>query len=210
KDAAALETMEKVDTVVVDKTGTLTEGKPSLRRVIAVADIADSEVLRLAAAIESSSEHPLARAIAEGAKARQIALPAVSDFDSDPGLGAWGVVEGRKVMVGNRRMVEREGVAIAPLAADADAERAKGATAIFVVVDRRLAGLLIVADAIKATTPEALQALRSRGIRVIMLTGDDARTAQAVGDALTLDGVVADVLPQDKARIVKDLQADGR
>ena len=209
KDAAALETLEKVDTLVVDKTGTLTRGKPSLTRVIALAG-AEDELLRLAAAAESNSEHPLARAIVDGAKQRDVAIAAASDFGSDPGLGVWATVEGRRVLVGNAALVERERLDPRTVAAQADAERACGATAIHVIVDGQLAGLLIVADAIKETTPEAMRELRALGIRVIMLTGDDARTAEAVGKQLGIDAVVADVLPQDKAAQVKKLQAEGR
>ncbi len=210
RDAAALETLEKVDTIVVDKTGTLTQGKPSLRRLIPAAGFAEAELLHLAASVEASSEHPLARSIVDGAKARGVALEAVSGFGSDPGRGVWGSVGDRRVQVGNLRLLQQQNLDPGPLAAAADAERAQGATAIYAVVDGALAGLLVVADAIKPTTPEAVQTLRDEGIRVIMLTGDDARTARAVGTQLGLDDVVADVLPQDKAAIVKKLQGEGR
>ena len=211
KDAAALETLEKVDTLVVDKTGTLTEGKPSLQAVLALAGFTEAELLCDAAAAEASSEHPLARAIVEGAKQRSIGpLPAVQEFQSDPGLGVWGLIEKRRVLVGNVHLLERDGVATGELAPRADAYRAKGQTVIFVAIDGKPAGLLGVADAIKATTPEAVQALKALGIRVIMLTGDNARTAKVVGDALGLDEVVADVLPADKASVVKRLQGEGR
>ncbi|MFA5939934.1 MAG: copper-translocating P-type ATPase [Sinimarinibacterium sp.] len=210
RDAAALETLEKVDTIVVDKTGTLTEGKPSLQRVVPAEGFDEATVLLLASAVESSSEHPLARSIVDGAKARGLALPPVADFGSDPGRGVWGTVDGRRVMVGNLRLLQERKLDAGTLAAAADAERAQGATAVYAIVDDRLAGLIIVADAIKKTTPEAVQALKAEGIRVIMLTGDDARTAKAVGARLGLDDVVADVLPQDKAAIVKKLQGEGR
>ncbi len=210
RDAAALETLEKVDTLVVDKTGTLTEGKPSLTRVVTCGGFDETTVLTLAAAVESSSEHPLARAIVDGARARAIALPAVSGFGSDPGSGVWGQVDSRSVKIGNQRMIESLSLDATALTDAAEAERAQGATAIHVVIDDVLAGLLIVADAIKPTTAEALQTLKSAGIRVIMLTGDNARTAQAVGATLGLDDVIADVLPQDKAAVVKQLQAEGR
>jgi len=209
KDAAALERLENVTTVVVDKTGTLTEGKPRLQRVLPAAGFEQAEVLRLAAAAESASEHPLARAIVEGATSGGVRFPESADFDSDPGLGVWAAVEGKRVMVGNLRLMERHGVALGALAEAAAQERANGATAVYVAVERRAAGLLVVADAIKRTTPEAIAKLKSAGVRIIMLTGDDAATARAVGQALHLDDVVADVLPQDKARIVGELQAKG-
>jgi P-type Cu+ transporter len=210
RDAAALEMLEKVDTLVVDKTGTLTEGKPSLQRVIGADGFTQQEVLRLAAAAEAPSEHPLARSIVEGAKTRDLTLPPAGDFGSDPGRGVWAKVDGRDVMVGNLRLVQDQKLEPGALAKHADTERAKGATAVYVLIDHRLAGLLVVADAVKQTTPEAVRDLKEAGIRVIMLTGDDAKTAKAVGDSLGLDEVVADVLPQDKAAVVKRLQAEGR
>ncbi|MEQ1438600.1 copper-translocating P-type ATPase [Fontimonas sp. SYSU GA230001] len=210
RDAAALETLEKVDTIVVDKTGTLTDGRPSLQRVVAAGGFDETTVLRLVAAVEASSEHPLARAIVEGARARGVVPAAVTDFGSDPGRGVWGSVDGRRVMVGNLRLLEEQKLDGGALAVRADEARAGGATAVYAIIDGRLAGLLVIADAIKKTTPEAVQALKAEGIRVIMLTGDDTRTAKAVGATLGLDDVVADVLPQDKAAIVKKLQAQGR
>ncbi|HEY8518932.1 MAG TPA: heavy metal translocating P-type ATPase [Gammaproteobacteria bacterium] len=210
KDAAALERLEKVTTLVVDKTGTLTEGKPSLRQVIAAEGFDESEVLRLAAAVESPSEHPLARAIVEGARARGIAIPEATGFDSDPGLGVWGEASGRRVLVGNARLLQSRGVDASSFAAAAERERAQGATVVHVAVDGRAAGLVVVADAIKPTTPEAMETLRRAGIRIVMLTGDDVRTAQAVGDALHVDDVIANVLPQDKATIVRRLQGEGQ
>ncbi len=209
KDAAALERLEKVTTVVVDKTGTLTEGKPSFRRAIAAEGFAADELLRLAAAAESPSEHPLARAIVDGARERGLALPDAEDFGSDPGLGVWARVDGRRVLVGNAQLLEDHGIDPGAFAAAADAERADGATAVHVAVDDRAAGLLIVADAIKATTREALDALHAAGVRVIMLTGDDRRTAEAVGRALGIDEIFANVLPRDKAAIIQRLQGDG-
>jgi Cu+-exporting ATPase len=209
KDAAALERLEKVTTIVVDKTGTLTEGKPSLRRVVAAAGFDEAAVLAHAAAVEAASEHPLARAVVEHASARGVALAPASGFDSDPGLGVWGNVAGKAVLVGNLRLMERHGVDVSALRGGADVERAQGSTAIYVAFDGRAAGLLIIADAIKATTPEAIATLRRGGVRVIMLTGDDEATARAVGKALAVDEVVANVLPQDKAAVVKDLQAKG-
>ena len=209
KDAAALERLEKVTTIVVDKTGTLTEGKPTLQRVIAADGLDEVQVLRLAAAIESSSEHPLGRAIVDGAKNKKIAMPQASDFESDPGLGVWGCVDDSNVMVGNLRLMKRHGVDIDSLVEDAEAERAKGSIAIFVAVDDQLAGVLIIADAIKATTPAAIDALRRAGLRIVMLTGDNERTAQSVAETLRVDEVIADVLPEDKANVVGRLQSDG-
>jgi Cu+-exporting ATPase len=209
KDAAALERLEKVTTIVVDKTGTLTEGKPSLRRVAAAAGFDEASVLEHAAAVEAASEHPLARAIVEHAAARSVTPAPAAGFDSDPGLGVWGEVAGKTVLVGNLRLMERDGVDVSALREGAESEGARGATAIYVAVARRAAGLLVIADAIKATTPEAVAALRKAGVRVIMLTGDDETTARAVGKALHVDEVVANVLPQDKAAVVKKLQANG-
>jgi Cu+-exporting ATPase len=209
KDAEALERLEKVSTLVVDKTGTLTEGRPSLRRVIAAEGRDETEVLRFAAAVESSSEHPLGRSIVDGAKERSVTLPGVRDFDSDPGLGVWGNVDGRNVLVGNLRLMERHEIAVDALASEAEQERERGATAIFIAVDGSAAGVLVVEDAIKETTPAAIGALKHQGIRVVMLTGDNQRTAESVGRELKLDEVFADVLPEDKANIVKELQAGG-
>ncbi len=170
----------------------------------------EADVLRLAAAVEAASEHPLARAVVDGAKARGFALPDVSDFDSDPGLGVSGRAGTQRVCVGNLRLMQQIGVDVAALATRADEERALGATSIYAAVDGRLAGLLVVADPIKPTTPAAIAALKEAGVRIIMLTGDDARTAGAVGAALGVDEVVADVLPQDKAAVVQRLQREGR
>ena len=209
KDAAALERLEKVTTLVVDKTGTLTEGKPRLTRVVPAAGFDGAEVLRLAAAAESASEHPLARAIVEGAAAKGAPIPAYEGFDSDPGLGVWATVGGKQVLVGNARLMERDAVNVSALAVVAAQERANGATAVYVGVGTRAAGLLVIADAIKATTPEAIVKLKAAGVKVIMLTGDDAATARSVGAALHVDDVFANVLPHDKARIVKELQAKG-
>ncbi len=209
KDAAALERLEKVTTIVVDKTGTLTEGKPTLRRVTAAGGFDEASVLQYAAAIEAASEHPLARAIVEHAVARGVVSATASGFDSDPGLGVWGDVAGKTVLVGNLRLMERHGVDVSSLRERADDERSQGSTAIYVAVERQAAGLLVIADAIKATTAEAIADLRNAGVRIIMLTGDDETTARAVGKALNVDEVVANVLPQDKAAVVKDLQAKG-
>ncbi len=209
KDAAALERLEKITTLVVDKTGTLTEGRPGLQRVVPAGAHSEAELLRLAAAAESSSEHPLGRAIVEGARGRGIDVPNADRFDSDPGLGVSAEVEGRKVQVGNRRLMDSRGISIDALAQAAEQDRGRGATVVFVAVDDQFAGMLVVEDAIKSTTPAAIQALRRRGIRIVMLTGDNRRTADAVGRRLELDEVIADVLPEDKASIVKRLQGEG-
>jgi P-type Cu+ transporter len=209
KDAAALERMEKVTTIVVDKTGTLTEGKPSLRRVLPAAGFDMKEVLRNAAAVEHASEHPLARAVVAFAAGQHLTLPSATEFDSHPGLGVWASVGENQVLVGNARLMQQHNVAVAELAPLAEKERANGATAIYVAVGRTAAGLLVIGDAVKATTAEALAALADLRVKVIMLTGDDAATAKAVGSELGVDQVFADVLPQDKAAIVKKLQGDG-
>jgi Cu+-exporting ATPase len=209
KNATALERLGDVTTIVVDKTGTLTEGKPSLTRVVTAEGFAAAEVLKYAAGVEAASEHPLARAVVASAAMHGFAVAPAAGFGSDPGLGVWGDVAGRPVLVGNLRLMERNGVDVALLRPSADAERARGATAIYVAVDRRPAGLLIIADAIKASTPEAIMALKRAGVRIIILTGDDEATARAVAKVLEIDEVVANVLPQDKAAVVKDLQAKG-
>ncbi len=210
RDAAALEAMEKIDTLVVDKTGTLTEGRPTLQDVIEAEGISETEVLRRAAAVESPSEHPLARAIVDMAKEKGLAVPPVSEFGSDPGLGAWGKVDGHAVMVGNLQLLHAHQLDPGDFYHRADAARARGATAVYVVLDRRVVGLIVIADAIKKTTPEAIAALKAAGIRVIILTGDDAKTARSVAATLGLDEVMANVQPADKAAIVKRLQAEGR
>jgi Cu+-exporting ATPase len=209
KDAAALERLERVTTVVVDKTGTLTEGKPSLQAAVPHEGFEERELIALGAAAEDPSEHPLARAIVAGAAARGLNVSKATDFESDPGLGVWANIGGSRVAVGNVRLMERLGADTSVLVSSADRERQTGATVVYVAVDGRAAGLLIVADAIKETTPEAIAALREEHVRVIMLTGDDERTARAVAQRLGVDDVVADVLPQDKAAIVKRLQGEG-
>jgi len=163
----------------------------------------------MAAAAESASEHPLARAIVEDANANDARVPSLERFDSDPGLGVWATVESKMVLVGNIRLMQRHSIDVDALKHAADQERADGATAVYVAIDGRAAGLLVIADAVKSTTPEAIAKLKAAGVRIIMLTGDDAATARAVGKELQLDGVFADVLPQDKARIVKELQSKG-
>jgi Cu+-exporting ATPase len=210
KNAEALERLEKVDTLVVDKTGTLTEGKPALVHVGALPPFDERELLRLAAGIEQASEHPLAAAIVKGARDRGITVPSSSDFASRTGRGVSGTVEGRRVLLGNGTLLAEEGIDAAPLAGDADALRRDGQTLMFVAVDGRAAGVLGVADPIKASTAEALQQLKAEGLRIVMLTGDNAVTAQAVASRLSIDDVVAEVLPEQKRDAVIRLQQAGR
>ncbi|AMK22922.1 MULTISPECIES: heavy metal translocating P-type ATPase [Sphingomonadaceae] len=210
KNAEALERMEKVDTLVVDKTGTLTEGRPSVIRIVAAPGFDEEEVLRLAAGVERASGHPLARAIVEAAGSRRIAIPEVSDFDSPTGKGALGTVEGRRVLLGNAAFLTEQGVDAAPLSGQADTLRRDGATAIFAALDGLAAGVLAIADPIKTTTPEALAALRAEGIRVVMLTGDNRTTAEAVARTLGMEEVEADVLPERKSAVVDRLKREGR
>jgi Cu+-exporting ATPase len=202
--------MEKVDTVVVDKTGTLTEGRPAVTEVVPTAGLDHNEVLRLAAAVELPSEHPLARAIVEAAEKAGLTSPEVSDFDAPAGKGVVGVVEERQVVVGSAGFLRAQGIETATVGARADALRADGATAIFVGVDGQVVGVIAIADPIKDTTPEALAALRDDGITVVMLTGDNRVTAEAVGRQLGIDQVEADVLPDHKSDIVKQLRDEGR
>ena len=210
KNAEALERLEKVDTLVVDKTGTLTEGRPSVTAVVPVEGTASDEVLRLAAGVERASEHPLALAIVEAAERAGLRIPAVTDFDSPVGRGVVGTVEGRRVVLGNAAFLRDEGVDVTALADRAEALRHDGATAIFVGIDGHLAGVLAIADPVKDTTPEALAALHDDGIDVVMLTGDNGTTAEAVGRRLGIDRVEAEVLPDHKSDVVQRLQRDGR
>ena len=210
KSAESLERMEKVDTLVVDKTGTLTEGKPKVVAVIAAKGCSDSEVLRLAASVERASEHPLAAAIVAGAAERGVALAEVTDFDSPTGKGVVGTVEGRKVALGSDRFLAERRVEAASLATDADRLRRDGATVIFLAVDGALGGILGVADPIKRNAQQALQALRDDGLRIVMLTGDNQATAQAVAQQLAIDDIEAEVLPDQKAAVVNKLRREGR
>jgi Cu+-exporting ATPase len=209
RNAEALEIMEKVDTVVVDKTGTLTEGKPKLVSVVAAPGANESEVLLLAASLERASEHPLAAAIIRGADERKLTLANVTDFKSLTGKGVVGRVEGREVAAGNERLFEELRVAAADLRQQAEELRREGQTVIYVAVDGRPAGLLGVADPIKPSTPEAIRALHQEGVRLVMLTGDSRATAEAVARKLGIDDFEADVLPDRKSEVVKRLQAQG-
>ncbi len=208
KNAAALERFSAVDTLVVDKTGTLTEGKPALVQVIANG-IGESELLRDVAALEAQSEHPLARAIVDGAKERGVTPAKADEFTSVTGKGVTGMIQGRRVTIGNRAMMEAEGADPSGLTEAADTARVQGQTTMFVSVDGKAVGLVAVADRIKATTPDAIKALHDEGLRIVMLTGDNAITAKAVGDELGIDEVIAEVLPEDKHDVIKRLQSEG-
>ncbi|MAZ05286.1 MAG: copper-translocating P-type ATPase, partial [Halomonas sp.] len=210
KNAEALERFAKVDTLIVDKTGTLTEGKPKLVAVLPESPHDETEVLRLAATLEKGSEHPLAEAIVSGAEARNVALGKADDFEAVTGKGVKGVVDGKPVALGNARLLEELGLDGGHLMEVANARRDEGETVMFVVLDGAVAGLVSVADPVKETTPAALKALHAAGFRVIMATGDNERTAKAVAGKLGIDEIRADVLPEDKARIIRELQSQGR
>ena len=210
KDAEALEALERVDTVVVDKTGTLTEGKPRLVTVLAAPGQDEADLVWLAASLERASEHPLAAAIAAGAQERGLELAAAESFESSTGRGVEGMVEGRAVAIGNRTLLDVMGIDPGELAARAELLRRDGQTVVFVAVDGRPAGLLGVADPIKGSTPEAIGMLHAEGLRVVMVTGDNRTTASAVGHRLGLDDVRADVLPDQKADAIRRLQAEKR
>ncbi len=210
RNAEAIEVMRKVDTLVIDKTGTLTEGKPKLVTVVALQGIDEPTLLRFAATLERGSEHPLAAAIVGGSEERGIALGEASGFEALTGKGVRGEVDGRKIALGNRALLGDLGVDPGDLAARAEAFRGDGQTVMFVVVDGKAAGLVGVADPIRVSTPEAISQLHAEGIRIVMLTGDSRTTAEAVARALGLDEVTAEVLPDQKVEVVKRLQAEGR
>jgi Cu+-exporting ATPase len=209
RDAEAIEMLRQVDTLVVDKTGTLTEGRPRLVATLPAADFDETEVLRVAAGLERASEHPLAAAVLAAARERGIALDAAGDFEARVGRGVVGSVGGRRVVLGNRALLDAEGIDAGALASAAEAQRAEGATSLFVAIDGRVAGVLAIADPVKPTTPEALRLLRADGVRVVMLTGDHRTTAQAVATRLGIDEVHAEVMPGQKADLVARLQAAG-
>jgi Cu+-exporting ATPase len=210
KNAEALEHMEKVDTMVVDKTGTLTKGRPAVTAIVPAPGWTEAEVLRLAASVERASEHPLALAIVRAAEDQGVATAPVAEFDSPTGKGALGMVEGKRIALGNVRFLAEQGVDVASLAARADALRADGATAIFLGVDGEPAAIFAIADPVKSSTPEALAALKADGIRVVMLTGDNWTTARAVARQLGIDDVEAEVLPDQKSAVVQRYKAEGR
>ena len=210
KNAEALERFETVDTLVFDKTGTLTEGRPAVTDIAAVPGVDEAELLRLAASLERGSEHPLADAILRAAKDRGLTLSEASDFDSPVGKGVLGMVDGKRVLLGGVRLMAEQGIDPASLEGPAERMRAEGATAIFAAIDGRLAGVLGVADPIKASTPDAVNALKAQGVRLVMMTGDNRTTALAVARRLGIEDVEAEVLPEDKAKVVQKLRAEGR
>lgn len=210
RNAEALERLEKVDTLVVDKTGTLTLGKPTLSTVEPLGNLPEGEILRLAASLERGSEHPIAIAILAGAQARGMAMATVEGFASPAGKGVSGTAEGRRLLLGNANFLREAGIDVAAADAKADALRQDGATVVLLAVDGRAEGLLAVSDPVKDTTPEALKRLREAGLRIVMLTGDNRRSAGAVAARLGIDAVEAEVLPEDKARIVQRLKGEGR
>jgi Cu+-exporting ATPase len=210
KNAEALEILEKVNTLVIDKTGTLTEGKPRLVSVIALDGFVNTDVLRLAASLERGSEHPLAAAIVAGAEERGLPLVTAEDFKSVTGQGVTGRIEGRTVALGNEHMMRQVGITIDAILAAADAQRKDGQTVMFVAIDGRLAGLIGVADPIKASTAEALKMRQDDGVKIVLVTGDNRITAAAVAQKLGIDQAEAEVMPDQKAAVVKRLQSEGR
>ncbi len=210
KNAGALELLEKVDTLVVDKTGTLTQGRPSVTHVSAAEGSDENEVLRLAAAVERASEHPLGLAVVRAAVEAGLSVPKVDDFDAPVGKGVTGTVEGRRVLVGSKTYLTGDGLETSAMDAEADRLRADGASAVYVAVGGHVAGVLAIADPVKETTPAALKALREQGIDVVMLTGDNQVTAEAVARSLGIDRVQAEVLPDHKSDVVNALRAEGR
>jgi Cu+-exporting ATPase len=209
KNAEALERLEKVDTLVVDKTGTLTEGKPKVGEIVPSAGFLESDILRIAASVERSSEHPLADAIVRAAKERNLDLLQVTDFDAPTGKGVTGKVEGRTILLGNAAFLSSSGVETSSLDEKAELLRGSGATVIYVAIHGRLAGILAIADPVKQSTPDALKALAAEGIKVIMLTGDNRTTAKAVATQLGIAEVEAEVLPDQKSAVVAKLQKSG-
>jgi Cu2+-exporting ATPase len=210
KNATALEGTAGIDTVIFDKTGTLTEGKPALTDIIASDGFVEQELLRLAASADRPSQHPLAEAIVVGAKQRGIEMVQPDNFDSIPGHGVEASVGGRRVLIGNKRLMEREGIEASQLDGRVQALTSDGKTAMYVAVDRRIAGVVAVADTIRESARQAVRALREFGVQTVMLTGDNRRTAEAVARQLQMDQVIAEVLPEDKAKKVAELQAVGR
>jgi Cu+-exporting ATPase len=210
RDAAAIENLRRIDTLIVDKTGTLTEGRPSFERAIGTNGNTDDEVLRLAASLDQGSEHPLAAAIVSAARERGLALDKPGQFDSESGIGVRGTVGGKALALGNTALMEQLGVDVSPLATQAEALRTQGASVMHLAVDAKLVGLLAVSDRIKATTADALASLRAAGLRVVMATGDGLTTARAVGQRLGIEEVHGEVKPADKLKLVEKLQAEGR
>lgn len=210
KNAEALERLEWIDTLVIDKTGTLTEGEPSVVGIVVAEGVSEAEFLRLAAGVERPSEHPLAAAIVAKAQEQNLAIPAVEDFNSPSGKGVLGSVEGRRVVLGNQGFMKEQGIDTSALTNKADELRQDGATVIFVSIDGQVAGIFAIADRLKATTPAALKALRADGIRIVMLTGDNRTTADAVAKRLGIVEVEAEILPEEKSAVVIKLKSEGR
>ncbi|MBX3629832.1 MAG: copper-translocating P-type ATPase [Nitrosomonas sp.] len=210
KNAEALERMEKVDTLVIDKTGTLTEGKPTVTKIVAADGFTEDDLLALAASLEQGSEHPLAHAIVMAAKDKELDISVADEFDSPTGKGVIGKINGQDVALGNAMLMEEKSVDVSALSTQADELRADGATVIFIAVDAQAAGILAIADPIKETTPEAIKAIQNQGIHIVMLTGDNRRTAEAVAKTLGIEAVEAEILPEDKGKIVKKLHEEGR
>ncbi|PLC47943.1 copper-translocating P-type ATPase [Pollutimonas subterranea] len=210
RDAAAIENFRKVDTIIVDKTGTLTEGRPAFEQAIPAGDMDASEVLRLAASLDQGSEHPLADAIVNAAREQGLVLSAVNDFESGSGIGVRGQVEGKRLALGNTALMDQENVDVTVMAASAESLRTKGASVMYLAKDGQLTGLLAVSDPIKKSTPEAVKDLQAAGIRVIMATGDGVSTAKAVAQQLGIEEVHGEVKPADKLDLVSKLQAEGR
>jgi Cu2+-exporting ATPase len=210
KEAKVIEEMQKVNILVIDKTGTITEGKPVLKNVKSMGALAEDVVLRLAASLESKSEHPLADAITSGARQRKLALKEVEDFQSITGHGISGSVEGQKVMVGNSKLVKDSNIALeASMVQLVEQAQSKGETVMYVLVNNQLAGYVSAADPVKASSPAAIKGLKDAGLKVIMLTGDNKNTAKGVSEELGLDGFEAEYLPADKLKKVEDLQRQG-
>jgi len=210
RDAAAIETFRNVDALIVDKTGTLTQGKPTFKRAIGINGVDDQEVLRIAASLDQGSEHPLADAIVQAARSAKLSLDKVEQFESTTGIGVRGRISGRSVAIGNTALMTTLGISVDALASQGDQLRAEGASVMYLAVDDRLTGLLAVSDAIKESTPEALRTLRASGLRIIMATGDGTVTAKAVATALGIDEVHGEVKPADKLALVERLQREGR
>ncbi len=210
RDAAAIENLRKVDTLIVDKTGTLTDGRPTFERAVATSGFHEDEVLRLAASLDQGSEHPLAAAIVAAARERGLALDKAEQFDSESGIGVRGLVAGKTLALGNTALMQQLGIDVSVLTVPAETLRSDGASVMHLAVDGRLAGLLAVSDPVKATTPDALLTLRSAGLRIIMATGDGLTTARSVGQRLGIDEVHGEVKPADKLQLVERLQREGR
>ncbi|MEO8858643.1 MAG: heavy metal translocating P-type ATPase, partial [Burkholderiaceae bacterium] len=210
RDAAAIENLRRVDTLIIDKTGTLTEGRPTFERAVATPSFAEDDVLRLAASLDQGSEHPLALALVTAARAKTLELKKPEQFDSASGIGVTGMVEGRKLALGNTALMQQQGVDVATLVTQAEELRGQGASVMHLAVDGKLAGLLAVSDPIKATTADALAMLRKSGLRLIMATGDGLTTARSVAKRLGLDEVHGEVKPADKLQLVESLQREGR